>query len=175
MKVNKTENSDILIILISLIGYILIFNFYVNMTITNSNSLNSELNSIFQSSDIQISSLNALIITISSITALLIATIYFLINKFLLNLLHIKITSSKLILTVLIASMPCPLLCCIASSLFNIDLMNNVLRIIVSLLEPLLMAFLLKDSFKNKKSYVIYSTILLVLAIGSTLTSNLLK
>lgn len=171
MNKNKTENSDILIILISLIGYILIFNFYVNTLINNSNSINSQLNYVLQSSDIQINSINTLIIAISSITSLLIITIYFLINKFLLNFLHIEITSNQLILTVLIASTPSPLLCCIASSVFNIDVMNSILQIIMSLLEPLLMSFLLKDSFKDKKSYMIYSIILLIFALSSTLIS----
>lgn len=161
MQKTESNNTDLLIISTSLIGYIFAFNFYINAVLTSSSSLNDKINDILASSNIDISSLNIFIIIIASIVALLTSFIYFLINKLILDFLHVKPGSSKLFIATLISSIPAPLIGSVLSSI-NIDPTNTFITFILALVQPTLMSFLLKGDFKKQKHYLIYISILLV-------------
>lgn len=175
--IKKESKIDNIIFLISsLIGVVVAFNFFILSVLKNSSEFSGLISESINSLDIQLKSFNNLIVIIATVSVIVTIIVYFLINRVILSqVFKVKISSYKLLFTILISSIPGPLLGAILLDQSIMSFSNVIFKLLVTLSQPAMMIYLLSGEFESKKKLATYSVVLLVISATNILSSMYYK
>lgn len=168
----KNLMKDVLLNLISLIGFCAVFMLYVLEKFAVSPELTNQIASLAASIGMKETEIWNTIFFISILIGLFSLFVYFIIVKILLKMFKSANISSQKIFLDIILSLSAALMVGYLLLLFRINQNFGINEgIFVSFITPLAMVFYTKDGFKSKKEFIIFSSCLFLIAILNFVSS----